>query len=87
MRKVRKARLLGHDLIEPQICLLYYVWAKCDSTSYCNLEDSHTCYANPEYGTHRYNLEATEYLEANPSDNTFIRLSEKGRKLIFDLGM
>ena len=79
--------MLGHNLAEGQICLLYYVWARNDSTSYCCLEDSDTCYARSYYLAQRFNLEAVGYLESDPNDKTFIRLSAKGRTLILQLGM
>ena len=87
MRKVLKARSLGYDLMESQISLLYYVWAKCDSTSYCDLLDSGTCYARIEYQMCRFNLEAEGYLEPDVNDGTLIRLTDKGRNLIMELGM
>jgi hypothetical protein len=87
MHKVRKARLLGYNLTEEQLRLLYYVWAKCDSTSYCNILDGGTCYAHPNFQLIRFNLEAEEFLESDANDATFIRLSDKGRNLIMKLGM
>ena len=90
MRKVRKAKLLGYDLIESQICLLYYVWAKCDDSderSYCSLVDSGTCYARPNFLMYAINLEAEGFLENDANDATRYRLSSRGRVLIMQLGM
>ena len=87
MRKAIKAKSLGYDLMESEIRLLYFVWAKCDLTSYCSLLDSGTCYADSEYQVLRFDLEAKEFLESDVNDPVFIRLSDKGRKLIMELGM
>ena len=87
MRKVRKAQSLGYDLKESQICLLYYLWAKCDLKSYCSLVNSGTCYAHPDYLTDAMNLYADGLLEIDNSNASCCRLSRKGRALVLELGM
>ena len=87
MRKVIKARLLGYDLTESQICLLYYVWAKCDSTGYCSLVNSGTCYKETDYLMDAMNLYADGFMEISDNDASCYRLSKRGRALVLKLGM
>ena len=88
MRKVLKAKSLGYNcLTERHICLLYYLWAKCDATSYCSLVDSGTCYAHPDYLTAAMNLYADRLLEIDDKDASYYRLSKRGRALVLKLGM
>lgn len=87
MRKVCKAKLLGYDLIESEICLLYYVWAKCHGKSYCSLVDSGTCYAQPIFLMYAIHLKAEGLLETDVNDATHYQLSNQGRVLIMQLGM
>ena len=87
MRKVDKARMLGHNLSQEQISLLYYLWAKNDSTSYCSLVNSETCYKNTDYLPGAMNLYADGFLEIDDNDASSYRLSKTGRILIMQLGM
>lgn len=87
MRKVCKAKLLGYDLTEEQICLLYYAWAKCDTRSPCCFLDSGTCYAKPKYQIQVVNLEAEGFLMQDENDRAHFWLSEKGHDLVSRLGM
>jgi len=87
MRKVIKARSLGFDLQESEIRLLYFVWAKCDLTSYCCLLDSGTCFSKTDYLTVAINLYANGLLEIDNSNAANYRLSQLGRDLIMELGM
>ena len=88
MRKVNKVNSLGYRKItESQISVLYYIWAKCDLTSYCSLVDSGTCYAQENYLTDAINLYADGFWEIDDNNAANYRLSKQGRDLVMKLGM
>ena len=82
--KERKAARLGLDLNDCKIRLLYYLWAACNGSGFCNVMHSGVC-QDRRILVAAAELMCDGYIEEDADDGCMFRLTGRGRGLIYSL--